>query len=489
MLFIVCFIINIGLVTVGWKHSLSDFHGFRQSQVAISIYYLLKDGFTLNYQTPVLGAPWSIPLEFPTYQFLVASLVKIFGFQIETTGRFVSLVFFYLCITTVLLILKELGIEHNKRLLSASLILISPVYIFWSRTTLIESTALALSLLYIYFLILAIDGSKKTWLMLATAIIGSIAGMTKPTTFTPFIFLACVIVFSKFKTRNTFISEFFKVFIFYIGVPLVFSGLWLMYAGFTRNQNPLAGFLSSTALTKMWYLGAWQKRLSFFSWKYLMLKVMVVDMPYVTPLVILGLVCNIFRKIPRRDVMLIIGLMLSFLIGPVIFTKLWYYHDYYAYESEVFLLIVLGIFLVHLINSKYIGVFGQVIIIPVCIILSIYSYKIAYYKYQSENFTYGNNLGAIIERQTKVGGVILYYINDWNTQIPYYSKRKALMDRENLPLTDPKIQRSLELTGRENIAGVLSINKNRDFLKPRIDYFGLKSEPVYEDDWAVLYTK
>jgi len=63
------------------------------------------------------------------------------------------------------------------------------------------------------------------------------------------------------------------------------------------------------------------------------------------------------------------------------------------------------------------------------------------------------------------------------------------MDRENLPLTDPKIQRSLELTGRENIAGVLSINKNRDFLKPRIDYFGLKSEPVYEDDWAVLYTK
>ena len=172
MLFIVCFIINIGLVTVGWKHSLSDFHGFRQSQVAISIYYLLKDGFTLNYQTPVLGAPWSIPLEFPTYQFLVASLVKIFGFQIETTGRFVSLVFFYLCITTVLLILKELGIEHNKRLLSASLILISPVYIFWSRTTLIESTALALSLLYIYFLILAIDGSKKTWLMLATAIIG-----------------------------------------------------------------------------------------------------------------------------------------------------------------------------------------------------------------------------------------------------------------------------------------------------------------------------
>src|SRR3989304_64140 len=366
MLFIVCFIINIGLVTVGWKHSLSDFHGFRQSQVAISIYYLLKDGFTLNYQTPVLGAPWSIPLEFPTYQFLVASLVKIFGFQIETTGRFVSLVFFYLCITTVLLILKELGIEHNKRLLSASLILISPVYIFWSRTTLIESTALALSLLYIYFLILAIDGSKKTWLMLATAIIGSIAGMTKPTTFTPFIFLACVIVFSKFKTRNTFISEFFKVFIFYIGVPLVFSGLWLMYAGFTRNQNPLAGFLSSTALTKMWYLGAWQKRLSFFSWKYLMLKVMVVDMPYVTPL-----------------------------------------------------FIVLGIFLVHLINSKYIGVFGQVIIIPVCIILSIYSYKIAYYKYQSENFTYGNNLGAIIERQTKVGGVILYYINDWNTQIPY----------------------------------------------------------------------
>lgn len=48
-----------------------DMFSFRQTQTAISVLWMIKEGHYLNYQTPVLGFPWSIPFEFPLYQWMV----------------------------------------------------------------------------------------------------------------------------------------------------------------------------------------------------------------------------------------------------------------------------------------------------------------------------------------------------------------------------------------------------------------------------------
>jgi hypothetical protein len=40
----------------------------------------------LAYETPVWGYPWSIPMEFPIYQWIVA-LFGLIGIPIETAGR------------------------------------------------------------------------------------------------------------------------------------------------------------------------------------------------------------------------------------------------------------------------------------------------------------------------------------------------------------------------------------------------------------------
>jgi hypothetical protein len=48
---------------------LIDRHEFRQTQTALSALFMQPglEGL-LNYETPVLGAPWSIPFEFPLFQ-------------------------------------------------------------------------------------------------------------------------------------------------------------------------------------------------------------------------------------------------------------------------------------------------------------------------------------------------------------------------------------------------------------------------------------
>ena len=49
-----------------------DRNGFRQTQTAITSYYLFTDGISFKYMTPILGQPWSVPFEFPLYQFIVS---------------------------------------------------------------------------------------------------------------------------------------------------------------------------------------------------------------------------------------------------------------------------------------------------------------------------------------------------------------------------------------------------------------------------------
>ena len=76
--------------TVGWAGSLSDRHGFRQTQTALTSYTLLNGGPFFRYETPVLGAPWSIPFELPLYQWLAAKMAQITGMGLNAAGQLVN---------------------------------------------------------------------------------------------------------------------------------------------------------------------------------------------------------------------------------------------------------------------------------------------------------------------------------------------------------------------------------------------------------------
>src|SRR2546426_4626680 len=109
-IFAVCLIWAAFMATVGWNNGLSDAHGFRQTQTALTSYYLMQGGPFLKYETPILGAPWSIPFEFPLYQWIVAEIAALFQTPLEQTGRFVSELFFGLSLLVLWEILSELKI-------------------------------------------------------------------------------------------------------------------------------------------------------------------------------------------------------------------------------------------------------------------------------------------------------------------------------------------------------------------------------------------
>jgi len=73
-------------------------HGFRQTQTAITSFWMIRDGWNLSYETPVTGYPWSIPFEFPVFQTIVALIAGLAKLPLDPVGRLVSFVFLLACI-------------------------------------------------------------------------------------------------------------------------------------------------------------------------------------------------------------------------------------------------------------------------------------------------------------------------------------------------------------------------------------------------------
>lgn len=127
---------------------LFDHFGFRQNQTAMTAQWFdVKNPIRglFFYETPEFGAPWMVPFEFPLYQGVVAILSHRSGFSLTTTGRLVSGLFFLAALIPLWFLVREMRLGLRFFFFSVVLLLFSPLYLYWSRTFMIESTAVFLA--------------------------------------------------------------------------------------------------------------------------------------------------------------------------------------------------------------------------------------------------------------------------------------------------------------------------------------------------------
>lgn len=63
-------------------------HEFRQAQTGLSIKFIQRDqDYSVAYPTPLFGPPWSIPMEFPLYQWAAAWLRTQFDLTTPNPGE------------------------------------------------------------------------------------------------------------------------------------------------------------------------------------------------------------------------------------------------------------------------------------------------------------------------------------------------------------------------------------------------------------------
>jgi hypothetical protein len=363
----------------------------------------------------------------------------------------------------------------------------------------IESSALFFSLMFTYYFTQLYY--EQSALVISCAIIfGSLAALAKITTFVCFLPAALgIYLLISFNNKKGLPDIKSKLMILssVTLIPLAAYLIWGGYSDSVKALNPFAnGFITSKDLFE-WTFGTIAQRLSPETWARIIGNAGVLIPIFGNFTTFLVSMLLIFLN--RKRVAEILFFFSLFVAGPLIFTNLYYVHDYYFYANSLFISIMFGLMVIAFMENRSIR-YGAIVSMILFYIFSMNSYKSYesdFYMKQVRDHNAETALCKIIKMDINEKDIIMIYGSDWDSTIPYYAERKALMDRWELPLSDPKLGKALDnLGGRKKIKAMViggyawdykDTYKNNAFIQKRIKFFNLNPKPVYKDKTYTLY--
>lgn len=422
-------------------------HGFRQTQTAITSWAFLSDGYDLtDYQTPVLGPPWQVPMEYPVFQACAALVSQVFVPNLDIACRLTNIIFFYVSAWFLFLISRT--VSENSPLSWCVLIfyLYSPFTVVWSRASIIDYAAVAFSLAYTYFLITWMNAKSEhqyTWL--TALIFGALAYLTKATTMVGFVIpIGAFIFLSLWLRRKDHVSgmslkdiEWISKLACCVFLPALIGFLWIRYGDFVKELSPYTEFLSSKHPdVKTWVYGSIQQRLDVNQWQHIFGRIWQFVAPYGISLApLIGLIE--IRNLPLKTKTLFVTSLPAIGLPIIVFFNLYYRHDYYLVSLTPFIAILVGLGLYRVLRA---GLEGRILLLLVAAIVIGGSYsKGAPYAIDTlradTTTAEAYRLGLRLRELTGENERIVICGHDWNPSVLYYARRKGYMHiRPDMPL-------------------------------------------------------
>ena len=482
-------------VTRGWNIPGLSGHEFRQTQTAISIQAMQQDGFRMDYSTPIFGKPWSIPFEFPVYQGIVYVVSNVTGLNVVQAGRWVSLCAFYLAMPAFVLLMRRAGFSPIAAVLATVPVLFAPVYLLYSRAVMIESTALCTGAWFLV-LLLAYRARKTPLLLAATLVMGTIAVLTKATTWAVFCLPWAGCVLSDLWRARREGWRALRVLVddaFLIGAPLLVIGFgWVWITDRIKEMNPIGSFLTSANLTAFNF-GTAAQHVDPAVWKQLWIHWNEAVMPGWA--LIAGLVAACF--VPARQRGTVVLGAFAFLVGQFVFINLYAIHNYYFYANAWAACLGVGAVAGAFWDSArrwYAGALPAVVLLVVVCAGAFVHYRGDFYTIQVSPNDGTLGLTEAIKRLTKPKDVIVVQSPDWSSILAYRSGRRMLMIPDSQMFFHPdEVERSIGMLHDENVPLVIFRDQSRvhvDWLLQRIRDFHLEWVPLFTwTDDAVVYAR
>lgn len=417
------------------QQPLADVHAFRQTQTALTSFWMLKEGWALAYQTPVAGFPWAIPFEFPIYQTLAAAIVAVSGYQLEAAGRFASYAFLMACAWPAFALCKRLDLPKSVPWVFCILLWTSPINVYWGRTFMIETAALFFTLAclpYALDLIRRVGGWRSaTWFV----VFASAAVLQKSTTGGPvllFLFMAAVFVQIRQTGLNLQAVRNVLYPVAVICIPLAIGLAWAYYADLVKMANPFGSQLTSKALGT-WNFGTVQQKLDPETWRLVVWKRSLRWNTGGWLGVVLLLLPWLAGSADRRFAWLSLAALTLFLLPVLIFTNLHFVHEYYQVACVAFLLGALAIVIGGWLPKST----GMMLIVPVvtlAIVLSNMavfgkSYGIVAARTLDEldpRSVQSYKVGRYLRDVTQEGTGLVVFGNGYSSEIAFQAQRKTM---------------------------------------------------------------
>lgn len=477
-----------GLLTRSWHASLLDRYEFRQLQTALTTQWIAQEGWQLDYPTPLFGPPWSVPMEFPTYQVIVATVHHLTGLPLEQAGRLTGIVFLFAGLPALYDLLSLAGLRPSRRLIVLAFVITAPVYLFYARTFMIETTALGFSVWFLALFRRSLASGHPGWII-ATTVVATLAALTKITTFLVFGLPALALAVAAWRTRRTTAARPGALLLAAL-VPAALSlGLawcWIGHADAVKDSNPFTGFLTSREL-RPWNFGPWSLRFDSSFWIHW--QETIVGYNLAEGAIAITLFCAPFAPVRSRGLAAIA--LLGFASGPLVFANLYHLHDYYHAANALFLLTAAGLMLASAWDDPRLPRGANWLALSLGLACQLHAFYRGYYSHHRNPAPPPPELAALIRAAVPADGVVLIYGADWNPLLPYYAQRRAVMvpgEREGE--TDILAQVLARLPPRRIAAMVIHGDKLRarpDFIRERAAYFRLSPQPIARSQNDELY--
>jgi hypothetical protein len=380
----------------------------------------------LTYETPLMGAPWRIPFEFPIYQWLVAVVHRVSGLPIDQSGRLVAIAFHLACFWPLWRIVRDLGGSFVTWAILAGLFLLAPTYHHWSRSVLIESTAAFLSLEFLACYPQWIQTRRPVPLLLA-CVWAALAVLVKVTTFPAFAVAGLGFLahdawgrFNRGEPRRSILIR-----LLVAGLPfcVALAALvpWLTVCDAVKLDNPLAATTTSKALAA-WNYGTLAQRLSWDLWgNSILLRAIpeAVGWPGLA-LILIGLWR--LRGGARTTLLVLIAL---YFIPWLVFTNLHVVHNYYQCSNAIFLVAALAVVLSEAVTRlpRVAAVTGLGVVVIGCLVASRSYFEMERYDLPQLP-AYGTAM--FLKEVIPDDEIIVVMGVDWSCEVAFYAEKRAI---------------------------------------------------------------
>tara|TARA_B110000483_G_C18171700_1_gene533500 strand:- start:350 stop:2212 length:1863 start_codon:yes stop_codon:yes gene_type:complete len=399
-------------------------------------------------------------MEFPLYQWTVVKVSNLTGWAIPFAARLVSLGCFYLTLPAIHLLLRRWKFSVESARLCLALILLTPVYVFYSRAVLIESMALLASIWFLW-LFDRMCRKPNLWWALAAALTGGIAVLVKVTTFIPWCAAAAIIGFC-WSWREWRMGG-FRAWSKTVGWGALIASVpgfsilaWLRFADTIKNQSPGGTDLASAALSDVNF-GGWQDRVGAESLTSLAREMGKGTLPWWSLVVVAVAGIFMFNRSGRKSVTMVLWFAATLMLFPVLYHR----HDYYFYAVAVLPVCALGVILDQWLRHRvmqWVAIIGLVGIV----ISQAASYHRNYWYLQHLVSNGGTGLTNFMKDMLPAKGAIVVLGQDWIPVIPYYTQRRGIMIRQDIANSTEKLAIHLRnLEGAEISALVVTNPQKR----------------------------
>ena len=463
-LFCAALVIQFYCTTLNWTAGFMPRHEFRQAQTAIITYYINEqNNFSPLYETPVVGKPWvSILLEVPVYQWTVVLVSRATGWTQVVAARTVSLACLYLTLPALYLLLGRMGLTPARRLLPLALLLLCPVYVFYSRAFLMDAMEVMCCAWFLLAFVRTMDERTGGWLALAI-VAGLAASLIKSVTLVAWLLPA--MAYGAWRLwRDVRQPRGWKKAAITCGWGLatILPGLlalkwWITVTDALKVKHASAWlFTAKNQAAGNWGLLNFGVRFSREMWSVFLERWGETAMP---PWVI-GVIFLLGVIFLRRGRAAMLGLFAVYLLAQLLFPFAYGYQDYYYYSCGVFLVGALGLVFVGLLDRPVLRWLCWPLVVATGY-AEVWTYWHGYHVDQilrsNGGFAYTEALKLVTPRDS----VIVVAGADWAAMIPLYSQRKALMIRNGLEFDPAYLRRAFDDLAGEDVSALVLVGASR----------------------------